>query len=62
MLHVVPDRDLAKTDKPVLMTQGSTTVRSEGMEFDNRARTVKLLSKVKVNYASPVRLPAVGRK
>jgi len=62
LLHVIPDRDLAKTDKPVLMTHGTSTVRSEGMEFDNRARTVKLLSKVKVNYVAPVRLPAARRR
>lgn len=62
LLHVIPDRDLAKTDKAVFMTHGTSTVRSEGMEFDNRARTVKLLSKVKVNYASPVRLPTTRRK
>jgi lipopolysaccharide export system protein LptC len=61
MLQVIPDRDLAKTDKPVTMTSGTSRVDSVGMEFDNRTRIVKLLSKVKVTYASPAGIPGLSR-
>lgn len=61
LLQVIPDRDLAKTDKPVTMTTGGSRVDSVGLEFDNRARILKLLSKVKVTYASPIGIPGLGR-
>jgi len=61
MLQIIPDRDLAKTDKPVTMTSGTSRVDSVGMEFDNRTRIVKLLSKVKVTYASPAGIPGLSR-
>jgi lipopolysaccharide export system protein LptC len=60
-LQVIPDRDLALTDKPVTMTTGASRVDSVGMEFDNRSRILKLLSKVKVTYASPIGIPGLGR-
>lgn len=61
-LHLVPDQDTATSDKAVLMTQGDTRVQGVGMVFDNRARVLTLLSKVDVTYASPLSLPASGRK
>ena len=61
-LHLQPDADLAQTDQPVLMRQGGTLVRSVGMRFDNRARILKLLSQVKVTYASPLELPGRRRR
>lgn len=60
-LHLIPDQDLAKTDKAVHMTRGDTVVDSVGLEFDNGTRVLKLLSNVKVTYASPVDLPKLGR-
>ena len=35
-LHVIPDLDIAKTDKPVTMSTGASTVNGVGLEFDNR--------------------------
>lgn len=61
-LHIIPDQDLAKTDKPLTMTHGTSRVDAVGMVFDNRARTLNLLSNVKVHYDSPVRLPDIGRR
>lgn len=61
-LHLLPDQDLAETDKAVRMTQGATVVDSVGMRFDNAARTLDLLSKVRVTYASPLNLSTLGRK
>lgn len=49
-LHVVPDRDWAETDKSVVMTSPYNTVRAVGMELDNKARTVNLLSSVRATH------------
>lgn len=61
-LHIIPDRDLARTDKPVTMTRGTLRAQGVGMEFDNRARTLKLLSKVKVEYDGPLASPLPARR
>jgi lipopolysaccharide export system protein LptC len=52
-LHVIPDKDLAKTDKPVRMVEGNSTASSVGLEFNNATREIKLLSEVKASYANP---------
>ena len=49
-LHVIPDSDLAKTDRLVRMVEGKSTGSSVGLEFDNRTRQIKLLSEAKVSY------------
>lgn len=54
-LHVIPDKDLAKTDKPVRMVEGNSTASSVGLEFDNVVREIKLLSEVKASYGIPKR-------
>lgn len=53
-LHVVPDRDWADTDKPVVVTDRYNNLRAVGMELDNQTRTVKLLSRVRANH-EPIR-------
>lgn len=52
-LHVIPDEEIAKTDQPVTMTEGNSTVRSVGLEFDNKTRKILLLSKVQAHYEHP---------
>jgi lipopolysaccharide export system protein LptC len=49
-LHVVPDRELADTDRPVTMTDAHNVVHAVGMQLDNKTRTVKLLSQVISQY------------
>lgn len=49
-LHVVPDRDWAETDQAVVVTTPSNVMRAVGMELDNKARTVKLLSRVRATH------------
>lgn len=61
-LHLLPDQDLATTDKPLTMIQGENRVTGVGMRFDNRARVLEILSHVKVTYATPLSLPSSGRK
>ena len=46
-LRVVPDRDWAETDRPVLIFDVRNTVHAVGLEMDNNARTLKLLSQVR---------------
>jgi len=61
-LHLLPDQDLATTDKPLTMIQGENRVTGVGMKYDNRARVLEILSRVKVTYATPLSLPSPGRK
>lgn len=49
-LHVIPDRDLADTDRTVTIMEAHNTVQATGLEMDNRARTLKLLAKVKSEH------------
>src|SRR5476649_876421 len=46
-LQVVPDLDLARTDKPVVITEGRSRLSGVGMEFNNRTQQFALHSKVK---------------
>lgn len=52
-LHVIPDEEIAKTDQAVTMTEGNSTARSVGLEFDNRAKRIRLLSTVQAHYENP---------
>ena len=49
-LHVIPDDDIVKTDKPVTITEGNTTINAVGMELDNHTRITRLLSQVRVAH------------
>ena len=49
-LHVIPDEDIAKTDKPVQISDSQTRITSVGLEFNNRTRILKLLSNVRGTY------------
>ena len=49
-LHVVPDDDFAKTDRPVTIVDANTQVKAVGLELDNNAKTLKLLSNVRGTY------------
>jgi len=52
-LHVIPDANLAKTDREVTLKKGNSTVKSVGLEFNNETRTVKLLSRVRGTLETP---------
>lgn len=49
-LHVIPDRDWAETDQPVMMTNQYNVIRAVGMELDNKTRSAKLLSRVRATH------------
>ncbi len=50
-LHVQPDRGWAVTDRPVRVFDRNRSIDAVGMELDENARTVKLLSQVRGLYA-----------
>jgi lipopolysaccharide export system protein LptC len=52
-LHVIPDQDLARTDREVTLTKGDSRVESVGLEFNNATRNVKLPSRVRGTFQTP---------
>lgn len=49
-LHVIPEREQADTDHPVVMTDAHNVVHAVGMQLDNKARTIKLLAQVRSQH------------
>ena len=45
-LHVIPDKETARTDKAVTIEEPRGIIRSVGLELDNKAKTLKLHSRV----------------
>jgi len=50
---VLPQQDLARTDRPVRITHGDSSLTGIGMEFDNAARVLKVQSRVHGVWAAP---------
>ncbi len=55
-LHVVPDRNIARTDRTVTITDAATTVTAVGFEINSETRVMKLQSRVRGTY-DPARAP-----
>ena len=49
-LHVIPEDNLARTDRTVTITDAATTVTAVGLELNSETRVVKLLSRVRGTY------------
>jgi len=49
-LHIIPDKDLADTDRAVTITDAHNTVHATGLEMNNKTRTLKLLSQVRSEH------------
>ena len=49
-LHVIPDDNIAKTDRPVTITDAATVVNAVGLEMNSDTRILKLNSKVRGTY------------
>ncbi|MCC6193578.1 MAG: LPS export ABC transporter periplasmic protein LptC [Burkholderiales bacterium] len=64
-LHVVPDKELARTDKPVTIEEPRGIIHSVGLELDNKAKTLKLTSGVQgtlqPNALPPQALPTKSK-
>jgi lipopolysaccharide export system protein LptC len=54
-LLVIPDENIARTDRAVTITDAHTTVTAVGLELDSEKRILKLLSRVKGTYHDPKR-------
>jgi lipopolysaccharide export system protein LptC len=55
-LHVIPDENIARTDRPVKITDAHTVATAIGLELDSEARTVKFLSQFRGTYHDPARV------
>lgn len=49
-LRIIPDKNLMSTDRAVSIEEGRNTLHATGLEIDNNAHTLKLLSKVRSEY------------
>ena len=49
-LHVMPDDNIAKTDRPVTITDAHMTVSAGGMEMNSETRVIQLTARVKGVY------------
>jgi lipopolysaccharide export system protein LptC len=49
-LHVLPDKDLADTDRPVTIVNDSTVVNGIGMKLNNKTGVVQLLAQVRSHH------------
>jgi lipopolysaccharide export system protein LptC len=58
-LHVIPDDDIAKTDRPVTITDAATTVTASGLELNSDSRIMKLQGRVHGTY-DPNKAPRRG--
>jgi len=54
-LHVMPEDHIARTDRPVTITDAHTVASSIGLELNSEARTVKFLSHFRGTYHDPAR-------
>ncbi len=53
-LTILPNKDIAKTERPVVITQApKTIIHATGMVYDKSKKTVRLLNKVKAHYEQP---------
>ena len=50
VLQILPNKDIVKTDQVITMTDARSNLTAVGMELDNKAHTVKFLSRVKSQY------------
>jgi len=53
-MHIIPDKELAMTERPVLIKQApDTVIHATGMEYDKKLGILKLFKRVRVHYVKP---------
>lgn len=53
-LHLIPEKDIVVTDRPVSILQAPhTVVRGTGMEYNKKERTLQMSGRVHVHYERP---------
>ena len=59
-LHVMPDDNIAKTDRAVTITDANMVINAVGMEMDNETHVLKLNAQVKGAYHDATRAGKSG--
>lgn len=54
-LHVTPDANTARTDRPVTITDANTVAHAIGLELNSETRIIKFLSNFRGTYHDPDR-------
>lgn len=54
-LHVIPDQEIALSDREVTLRNATTQVTGVGMEMNNKTRIIKFLSRVKGQHVKQPR-------
>ncbi len=54
-LHVIPDQNIARTDRPVTITDAHTFARAIGLELNSETRIAKFFSNFRGTYHDPAR-------
>lgn len=54
-LHVIPDSHIARTDRPVTITDAHTVATAIGLELNSETRIVNFLSQFRGTYHDPAR-------
>ena len=49
-LHVIPDENIAKTDKPVTIRDATSVVSASGLELNSETRVLKLHGRIKGTF------------
>ena len=57
-LHAFRNVEQLRSHLPVVVTQGESVIRADGMEYDNLSRVVELKGRTKATFVSPRRGPA----
>jgi lipopolysaccharide export system protein LptC len=52
-LEVIPDLEVARTDRPVVIVDANTKVTAVGLELNSKTQTVNLLANVRGTYVRP---------
>jgi lipopolysaccharide export system protein LptC len=55
---VLPDSEIVRTDRPVIVMQGGQRLSGVGMELDNRTRRLRVDSRVSAVWPAPAAPPA----
>lgn len=54
-LNILPDEDLVRTEKPVVIRQApNTVIYATGMVYEKNKKTITLLHRVRAHYEKPV--------
>lgn len=62
-LNVVPDKEIATTDRPVVIHQApETVINANGMVYNKKLKTLELQSRVKAHYVNPAKTKPAAAK